>query len=103
MKSIGELVKSLREEKGLLLRQVAAKIDCDPALLSKIERSERMPTKDQVLRLAKFFSANKNEFLVAFWSDKLVYEVLEEEVALEAMQVAEKKISYLAKKEVASK
>jgi len=93
-----EIIRELREQNGLLLRQVAAEIEIDQALLSKIERGERMPTKDQVIRLAKFYKVDLNEFLIAFISDKLVYELQNEEVALKAMQVAEKKINYIAKK-----
>jgi transcriptional regulator with XRE-family HTH domain len=96
-KRIGEIIRELREQKSLLLRQVAAEIEIDQALLSKIERNERMPTKDQVKRFAKFFEKNENELLIAFLSDKLVYEVQDEEVALKAMQVAEKKINYIIK------
>lgn len=97
MKNISEIIRGLREKNGLFLRQVAAEIEIDQALLSKIERGERMPTKDQVIRLAKFYKVDLNEFLIAFLSDKLVYEVQGEEVALKAMQVAEKKINYLLK------
>jgi transcriptional regulator with XRE-family HTH domain len=97
LKRIGEIIRELREQKSLLLRQVAAEIEIDQALLSKIERNERMPTKEQVKRFAKFFGKSENELLVAFLSDKLVYEVRDEEVALKAMQVAEKKINYIIK------
>lgn len=97
MKSIGEIIRELREQKSLLLRQVAAEIEIDQALLSKIERNERMPTKDQVKRFAKFFDIDEKDLLVSFFSDKLVYEVRDEEVALRAMQVAEKKINDIIK------
>ena len=50
LKNIAEIIRELREQNGLLLRQVAAEIEIDQALLSKIERGERMPTKDQVIR-----------------------------------------------------
>ncbi len=98
MKRVGEIVKELREAKGLLIRQVSAGVKVDTAILSKIERAERLPTKKQVLRLAKFFSVDINELMVAYLSDKLVYELNGEEVAIRAMHVAEKKISYLSKK-----
>ncbi len=88
----------MREQNGLLLRQVAAEIEIDQALLSKIERGERLPTRDQVIRLAKFYEVDPNEFLIELISDKLVYELLDEEVALKAMQVAEEKINYFTKK-----
>ena len=97
MKNLAEITRELREQKGLLLRQVAAEIEIDQALLSKIERGERMPTKEQVVRLAKFYHVDPNEFLIAFISDKLVYELKDEELAIKAMQVAEMKINYIIK------
>lgn len=90
-------MRELRGQRGLLLREVAAEIEIDPALLSKIERGERIPTRQQVIRLAQFFHANEEEFMVAFLSDKLVYEVQNEAMALQAMKVAEKKINYMIK------
>lgn len=98
MKSIGEIIRKSREERSLLLRQLAAEIEIDQALLSKIERNERMPTKEQVKRFAKFFGINENELLIAFLSDKLVYEFQDEELAIKALKVAEKKINYINKK-----
>lgn len=98
MKKIAEIIRELRDKNGLLLRQVAAEIEIDQALLSKIERGERMPTKNQVIRLAKFYKVDSNECLIAFISDKLVYELQDEELALKAMQVAERKINYITKK-----
>ncbi len=97
MKRIGEIIRELREEKSLFLRQVAAEIEIDQALLSKIERNERMPTREQVKRFAQFFGTDENELLVAYLSDKLVHELLNEEMAVKAMQVAEKKINYIIK------
>ena len=79
------------------MRQVAAEIEIDQALLSKIERNERMPTREQVKRFAQFFGTDENELLVAYLSDKLVHELLNEEMAVKAMQVAEKKINYIIK------
>ena len=94
MKRIGDIIRELREKKGLLLREVAAKIAIDQALLSKIERNERMPTKDQVIRLAEFYRIEETQFLIALLSDKLAYEVQNEEYGLEALKVAEKKVKY---------
>lgn len=95
MKKLSDIIRGLREQKGYLLRQVASEIEIDQALLSKIERSERLPTREQVIRLAKFYNANENELLVAFMSDKLVNDVYLEEYALEALKLAEKKVKYI--------
>jgi len=94
MKSIGETLRELREQRDLLLREVGAKLSIDPTILSKIERDERMPTKEQVESLSNFYLENKNEVILAWLSDKLVYQVDGEELGLEAMKVAEQKIKY---------
>ncbi len=94
LKTIGQILRELREKQGLLLREVAAAISIDPTLLSKIERDERLPTKVQVKSLAKFYKQEGNEILVAWLSDKVFYELKDEDLALEAMQVAEEKIKY---------
>ena len=95
MKNIGQTLRELRESKGLLLREVGAVLSIDPTLLSKIERNNRMPTKEQVKALSEFYQDKKNEVIIAWLSDKLVYEIQDEDLALAAMKVAEQKIEYL--------
>jgi transcriptional regulator with XRE-family HTH domain len=98
LKTTGTILRELREAKGLLLREVGAKLSLDPTILSKIERDERMPTKEQVKALSKFYKEQKNEIIIAWLSDKVVYEVQDEKFALQAMQVAEEKIKYVVNK-----
>jgi transcriptional regulator with XRE-family HTH domain len=92
--TIGTILRELREAKGLLLREVGAKLSLDPTILSKIEQDKRMPTKEQVKSLANFYKDQKNEVIIAWLSDKLYYEVQDEDLALQAMLVAEEKIKY---------
>jgi transcriptional regulator with XRE-family HTH domain len=94
LKTIGTILRELREEKGLLLREVGAQLSLDPTILSKIEQDKRMPTKEQVKALGGFYKHQKNDVIIAWLSDKLFYEVQDEELALQAMQVAEEKIRY---------
>ena len=94
MDSFGETIRKLREEKQLPLRRVAAYLDIDQAILSKVERAQRSPTREQVVKLAAYFHVNENDLLVAWLSDKLVEEVEDEDIALKALQVAEEKIKY---------
>lgn len=98
MESLGETIKKLREQKELPLRTVAAFLDIDQAILSKVERGQRKPNREQVIKLAKYFKVNEDDLLVAWLSDKLVYELEDEALALKAMQVAEEKIQYNRKK-----
>lgn len=94
MDNLGETLRKLREEKQLPLRIVASYLDIDQAILSKVERGQRKLNRDQVVRLAQYFQVKEETLLVSWLSDKLVYEVEGEQMALEALQVAEEKIKY---------
>ena len=97
MDSLGDTIRKLREDKELPLRTVAAFLDIDQAILSKIERGQRKPTREQVVKLAGYFRVKENDLLVAWLSDKLVYEVEDEDMALKALQVAEERVKYITK------
>jgi transcriptional regulator with XRE-family HTH domain len=98
MESLGDTIRKLRESKELPLRTVAAFLDIDQAILSKIERSQRKATREQVIKLAAYFKTNENDLLIAWLSDKLLYEVEDEDLALKALQVAEERVRYITKK-----
>lgn len=97
-KLVGELLRGKREEKGLLLRHVSAELDIDTAILSKIERSERKATKEQILKLAEILDLNKEDLLVQYLSEKILYEIKDEELGEKALKVAEQQIKYINKK-----
>ena len=59
MKTLGDTLKCAREEKELILRKVAAEVDIDQSLISKFEKNERKPTKEQIIRLAKFYELSE--------------------------------------------
>lgn len=92
MESLAEVLKSAREAKGLLLREVAYLIDSDTALVSKFEKGDRKPTRIQIDKLATALSLNKNELQAIWLSDKLLDSLKNEEVALEALKLAEIKM-----------
>lgn len=99
MESIGSLLRGQRETKGLLLREVAAALNMDTALLSKIERDDRLPSKEQVLAFAKYYKVKPDDLLIEWLSDKLTSEAMNEDFGLKAIQVAEEKVkSQLRKK-----
>lgn len=95
--TIGEKLRQLREQNELPLRKVAALLDIDVAILSKMERGGRKLTKDVVLKLANIYKYDKDELLVLFLSDKIVYELKDEELSIDALKVAEEKIKYYRK------
>ena len=94
MQTIGTTFKNIREERNLLLEELTKSTGISKAVLSRIENGKRLPTREQVNQLCKYYKAERNEIIVQWLSDKLVYEVQDEDFALEAMQVAEEKIKY---------
>lgn len=98
MLSLGETIRKLREEKELPLRTVAAYLDIDQAIVSKIERGLRKPSRDLVIKLAAYFNVPEKDLMLAWLADKVLYEVADEEIGLEALKVAEEKLkNYEAK------
>lgn len=94
MKSLGEIIRRMREEKGEPLRVLAAHLQIDQAIMSKIETGQRKPTREQVVKLAKFFGADEREMLIAWLSDRIVYTIEDESLAKEALKMAEEKVAY---------
>ncbi|MFO7922815.1 MAG: helix-turn-helix domain-containing protein [Bacteroidales bacterium] len=95
MNSLGMLLRKYREERGETLRKVAAFLNIDQAILSKIERGHRKATRPQVEKMADYYDADLKEFLVAWLSDKIVYEIRGEVYAEEALISAESQVGYL--------
>jgi transcriptional regulator with XRE-family HTH domain len=100
MKNLGNTLRELRESKQLPLRTVAAYLDIDQAILSRIERGQRKASREQIVKLAAYFNVSEDELLVAWLSDKVVYEVLDEDIALQALKVAEAKVKYNKNREI---
>lgn len=100
MKSFGEIIRKEREKRNLFLRHVAAELDIDQALVSRFEKGERKPSKEQVLKFAKFFNLNKDELIIAWMSDKVAYDLQDEKLAGEILKVAEEKVTYQRMKQL---
>jgi len=98
--SFGEYIKKLREEHKLPLRKVASVLDLDPSTLSKIERGERTANKEMLPPLAELFNESEKTLGLIFFSDKVAYQLMEEENPNEILKVAEEKIQYLKDKNV---
>ena len=93
--TLGEKLRQIREQNELPLRKVAALLDVDVAILSKMERGERKLSKEVVLKLADIYKCNSEELLVLFLSEKIMYEIQDEDLGEKALKVAEKRVKYL--------
>lgn len=98
--TFGELIRNLREQNGLPIRKVAAHLDIDPSTLSKIERDERSANREYVKKLAELFNVDEKILLVNYLSDKVMYELVNEEFSNEVLKVAEEKIKYIRSKNI---
>ncbi len=92
--SIGDTLKEIRELKGFQLQDVAKETTINYTSLSRIENGKRLPTKEQVTLLADFYNYNKTELMKLLISDRIIYEIQEEEIGMEAFILAEQRIKY---------
>ena len=88
------IIKKAREEKGLLMRDVAQKLNIDAALISKWEKGTRKPTRDQVIKLASLLGLDTEKLLIEWMSEVILYEIGYDDLALKAMKIAEEKVRY---------
>lgn len=96
--TFGDTIRKLREERQLPLREVADALGIDISMLGKIEKNNRRPTKLLIEKIAGFFSVNDKDLLIAFISDTVAYQIMDEEdISSEVFKVAEKKVKYLKK------
>ena len=96
--TFGEFIRELRENAGLPIRKIAAQLDIDPSLLGKIERNERQPTKEQIKKLASIFEQSESCLLDEFVSDQIAFKIIQEDIDLNVLKVAEEKVHYLKSK-----
>ena len=83
----GERIKELRESKELLQRQLAASLEIDTPMFSKIERGERRAKREQVLLLAELLEADVHDLLAVWLADQVYELVKDEEDAKEALEM----------------
>jgi|LSQX01.2.fsa_nt_gb transcriptional regulator with XRE-family HTH domain len=94
MKFFGDYIRELREERNLPLRKVAAFLDIDTSVLSKIERGERQASKENVLKIAEFFSISKQDLLNDYFAESIAKLVYKEKNISTILKVAENKVEY---------
>lgn len=68
----GKMIKQLREEQGLLQRQLAAQLDIDTPQYSKLERGERVPKKEQIGQIAALLNSDERELRILWVADKII-------------------------------
>ena len=93
----GNKIRELRDEQGLLQRQLAAALEIDTPMFSKIERGDRRAKREQVVKLAELLHQDENEMLKLWLADKVIDAVGDENdlvLKCDAIEVAQKTIIY---------
>jgi transcriptional regulator with XRE-family HTH domain len=98
MQSLGEILKNARKKTNTVLRKVSVEVDIDLSLISKFEKNERKPTKQQLVRLAHFYGLSEKDLLISWYAEKIADELKYVEAITEILKTAEEKIVYYKSK-----
>lgn len=91
----GNRIKELREEQGLLQRQLAAVLGVDVPMFSKIERGDRRAKRKHVVILAQQLNVGEEELLSLWLADKIIDAIdNDSKVGLSALNVVHKELSF---------
>ena len=91
---LGNKIKELRNKHEVLQRQLAAYLEIDTPMFSKIERGDRRAKRSQVVLLAKYFHINENEMLTLWLADKILDALEgEDELCLNALDTAKSELT----------
>lgn len=98
MNKFGQKIRQLRTSKKIPLRKLAAFLDIDPSILSKIERGQRSASRKMALKTAIFFDIEPQLLLNEFFSDKIAHMIYAENDCETILKLAERKVEYLREK-----
>lgn len=90
--NFGEKIKKLREDQGLLQRQLAASLEIDTPMFSKIERGERKAKREQVEQLADLLHADKPTLFSIWLAEQILDLIQNEPQAIEAIEIVKKEL-----------
>lgn len=96
--TLAHKLRKIRKEGKFSLQKAASMSGIDGAILSKIERGERKPTKQALIKLATAYNHDVNDLMVLLLSDKVLHEIGDSDLDLKANKVAEETVSYKSKK-----
>ena len=89
----GNRIRELRDKQGVLQRQLAALLEIDTPMFSKIERGDRRAKREHVIKLAEYLHQDVKEMLTLWLADKVLDAVgAEEEIRYDAITVAQKHV-----------
>ena len=67
--NIGERLRKLRQKKKIGIKPLAEQLDINYTYLSKIENHKASPSKETIIKIAKYFDCDVDELMIL--SDKI--------------------------------
>lgn len=92
--TLGHKIRELREDAGMLQRELAAKLKIGDGFLSKVESNQKTLKREHLLTISKIFKCSFAE-LDALWIGTKLYDMVKnEQEGLNALKVAEEQLTY---------
>lgn len=91
------LLKNTRIQKGIKVKELAQLTSIDQALISKFEGGSRIPTKDQIKKLAEILSLSYQDLTVLWLKEKILSDLKNEEFANEALMLVQEEVAKYSK------
>lgn len=98
MNKFGQTIRTLRKSRQLTLRELAAFLNIDISILSKVERGQRSGSRTMAMQVAEYFELDSQSLLDELLSDQIANMIYEEENCTSILRLAEEKVNYLNKK-----
>lgn len=84
-------IKTAREEKGLLQKQLASALNIDVPMYCRIEHGYRQAKREQVIQLSRIFNIEQDELLSLWIADRISSVISgEKDIALKALNIINK-------------
>ena len=90
---LGQYLRELRKDKGQTLHQVSVGTDIDSPLLSKLERGERLPTDEQIKKLAKYYKVVETDLKIKATAERIIKEYGVNDTTYEAVNLVMEQIT----------
>ncbi len=97
MEKLGDKLKELRRQKKMTLKDVGEVLGIDSTLINRFEKNERIPSKEQIIKLSKVYKVSSKSLEIMRLSQK-IYEIIDgEEFGMQALKLCEDISEYKVK------
>ncbi len=90
---LGQYLREFRKNKEQTLHQVSVGTDIDSPLLSKLERGERLPTDEQIKKLAKYYKVAETDLKIKATAERIIKEYGVNDTTYEAVNLVMEQIT----------